>query len=61
MIAAELPRRTLSLVTAVATAVALGIVAGPAATANVGAALPSLRQAFDNIGITAAQAATAGN
>ena len=61
MIAAELPRRTLSLATAVATAVALGIMAGPAATANVGAALPSLRQAFDNVGITAARAATAGN
>ncbi len=51
--------RTLALVAGMSTMLPLGIIAGPAA-ASAGS-LPTLQQAFDNVGITAASDASAGN
>lgn len=64
--AAKAARRRLRLAAAFAALLPLGMLAGPASAAAAGGALPSgplpsLGQAFDNVGITTPSDATAGN
>ncbi len=63
MRARNAPRRMVWTAAVTAPLVAFGMLTGAAsaATAATGAALPTLRQAFDNVGITAPSAAAAGN